>query len=65
MGLATGIAFFASYGALVGNYQSRNNYEHRFGLLGILGLTLLTIFGVFSFVKKERSLWETGLPKYH
>ena len=55
MGLATGIAFFASYWALFGKYQSSNIYENSFGLIGIVGLTLLSIFGIFSFVKKEKS----------
>ena len=54
MGLATGIAFFASYWALFGKYQSTNIYENRFGLIGIIGLTFLSLFGVFSFYKKER-----------
>ncbi len=55
MGLATGIAFFASFWALQGKYQSANVYEHGFGLFGIVGLTFLTIFGVISFIRKERS----------
>jgi len=54
MGLATGIAFFASYWALFGKYQSANVYENKFGLIGIVGLTFLSLFGVFSFYKKER-----------
>ena len=54
MGLATGIAFFASYWALVGKYQSGNFYEHQFGLIGIVGLTFLSLFGVFSFLQKEK-----------
>ncbi len=53
MGLATGIAFFASFWALIGKYQSSNIYEHQFGLFGIIGLTFLTVFGIFSFYKKE------------
>ena len=53
MGLATGIAFFASYWALYGKYQSSNIYEHGFGLIGIVGLTLFSLFGIFSFLKKE------------
>ena len=54
MSLATGIAFFASYWALLGKYQSANFYENSFGLVGIIGLTFLSLFGVFSFYKKER-----------
>ncbi len=55
MGLATGIAFFASFWALTGKYQSGNIYEHQFGLIGIIGLTFLTMFGIFSFYKKENN----------
>lgn len=55
MGLATAIAFFASFWALTGKYQSNSIYEQRFGLIGIIGLIFLTIFGIFSFYKKERS----------
>ena len=54
MGLATGIAFFASYWALLGKYQSANVYEHWFGMIGIVGLTFLSLFGVFSFLQKEK-----------
>jgi Mn2+/Fe2+ NRAMP family transporter len=54
--IATGIAFFAAYWALLGKYQSGNIYEHRFGLIGIIGLTFLTIFGIYSFIKKEKIL---------
>ena len=54
MGIATAIAFFASYWALVGKYQSSNIYEQRFGLIGIIGVTLLATIGVFSFLKKEK-----------
>jgi len=53
MGVATIIAFFASYWALVGKYQSSNIYEQRFGLIGIIGVTLLALIGIFSFYKKE------------
>lgn len=55
MGVATGISFFASYWALIGKYQSANIYEQRFGFIGIIGLTFLTLFGIFSFLKKERN----------
>ena len=54
MGVATLIAFFASYWALVGKYHSNNIYEQRFGLVGIIGVTLLALIGVFSFLKKEK-----------
>lgn len=53
--IATGIAFFASFWALTGKYQSTNLYEHRFGLFGIIGLSFLTIFGVMSYIRKERN----------
>jgi len=55
MGLATGIAFFASYWALFGKYQSSNVYENSFGLIGIIGLTSLSLFGIFSFLKRENN----------
>lgn len=54
MGLATAIAFFAAYWALVGKYNSANVYENRFGLFGIIGLTLLTFIGIFSYWKKNK-----------
>ncbi len=54
MGLATSVAFFASYWALVGKYQSGNVYEHWFGLVGIIGLTLLAVIGVYGFYRKEK-----------
>ena len=53
MGLATGIAFFAAYWALIGKYQSANLYQQRFGLVGIIGLTLLTIVGIWGFLRKK------------
>lgn len=55
MVVATGIAFFASFWALSGKYQSSNVYEHNFGLFGLVGLTFLTIFGIVNFIIKERS----------
>ncbi|MEM6964933.1 MAG: divalent metal cation transporter, partial [Bacteroidota bacterium] len=53
--LATSIAFFASYWALYGKYQSTNTYERQFGLLGMIGIGILTVIGIFSFLKKEKS----------
>ena len=53
MGLATGIAFFASFWALIGKYHSPNLYEHRFGLIGIIGLTVLTLWGIWGFLRKR------------
>ncbi len=53
MGMATGIAYFAAYWALVGKYQSQNLYEQGFAFVGIIGLTFLSLYGVFSFYKKE------------
>lgn len=52
---STLIAFFASYWALYGKYQSTNPYEHQFGLFGMIGISVLTLIGVFSFIKKEKS----------
>jgi Mn2+/Fe2+ NRAMP family transporter len=53
MGLATGIAFFAAYWALTGKYQSTNPYEHWFGLIGIIGLAILTLIGIWGFWRKK------------
>ncbi len=53
MGLATAIAFFASYWALTGKYQSANPYEHYFGLTGIIGLAILTLIGITGFLRKR------------
>ena len=50
---ATGVATFASFWALSGKATSSNIYEHYFGLIGIIGLPLLAIFGIISFYKKE------------
>ena len=50
---ATGVATFASFWALSGKYASNNIYEHYFGLVGLIGLPLLAIFGIISFYKKE------------
>jgi len=54
MGLATSIAFFAAYWALVGKYQNPDLYQHRFGLFGIIGLTLLTAIGIIGFLRRRR-----------
>lgn len=53
MGLATAIAFFAAYWALVGKYQNPDPYQHYFGLVGIVGLTLLTGLGLWGFFRKR------------
>ena len=50
---ATAIAFFASFWALTGKYQSANTYEHYFGLIGIIVLTALTIIGIAGFLSKK------------
>lgn len=54
MGLATSIAFFAAYWALVGKYQSPDRYAHYFGLVGIIGLTLLMGLGILGFLRRKR-----------
>jgi Mn2+/Fe2+ NRAMP family transporter len=54
MGLATAIAFFAAYWALVGKYQNPDPYQHYFGLVGIVGLTLLMALGLWGFWGKSR-----------
>ncbi|MEZ4955185.1 MAG: divalent metal cation transporter [Saprospiraceae bacterium] len=50
---ATGIATFASFWALSGKFASNNIYEHYFGLVGLIGLPLLAIYGVVNFLRKE------------
>ena len=50
---ATGIATFASIWALLGKYQSANVYDHQFGLVGLIGLPILAIIGIGSFLRKE------------
>lgn len=55
MFVATGIATFASIWALVGKYQSANIYDHRFGLVGLIGLPILILIGVIGFMRRERA----------
>ena len=55
MFIATGIATFASIWALVGKYQSDNIYDHRFGLVGLIGLPILVLIGILGFMRRERS----------
>ncbi len=50
---AMGVATFASFWALSGKAASSNIYEHYFGVVGLIGLPLLAIFGIISFYKKE------------
>ncbi|MEM6321527.1 MAG: divalent metal cation transporter [Bacteroidota bacterium] len=50
---ATGIATFASVWALLGKYQSANVYDHRFGLIGLIGLPILAAIGIIGFLRKE------------
>ncbi len=52
---ATGIATFASIWALLGKYQSTNVYDHQFGLVGLIGLPILALIGIVSFMRKEAS----------
>ena len=54
MFVATGIATFASIWALVGKYQSANIYDHRFGLVGLIGLPILALIGVIGFMRREQ-----------
>jgi len=53
MFLATGIATFAAVWALLGKYQSANVYEHTFGMVGLIGLPILALIGIISFMRKE------------
>ncbi len=53
MFLATGIATFAAVWALLGKYQNANVYEHTFGLVGLIGLPILALVGIISFMRKE------------
>ncbi len=55
MFVATGIATFASIWALVGKYQSSNVYDHRFGLVGLIGLPILILIGVIGFMRREQA----------
>lgn len=50
---ATLIATFASFWALSGKFASNNVYEHSFGLVGLIGLPSLAIYGIINFFKRE------------
>lgn len=52
--IATTIATFASVWALLGKYDSANQYEHYFGLFGMIGLVLLAAIGILGFLKREK-----------
>lgn len=51
--LAMGVATFASVWALLSKVQSDLIYEQYFGWIGIVGLPILAITGVYSYLKKE------------
>ena len=51
--LAVLIATFASFWAIWGKVTSSNPLESYLGWLGLIGLPLLMIFGMISFLKKE------------
>jgi Mn2+/Fe2+ NRAMP family transporter len=53
--LAMGVATFASIWALMSKVQSEAIYEQYFGWIGIVGLPILAITGIYSYLKKERS----------
>lgn len=53
--LAMAVATFASVWALMGKMNSEAVYEQYFGWIGIVGVPLLIIIGIFSFLRKERT----------
>lgn len=55
MFLAMGVATFASIWALMSKIQSELAFEQYFGWTGIIGMPLLIILGIYSFLKKERA----------
>ncbi len=53
---ATGIASFASVWALIGKINSANPYENMLGLVGLIALSTLLVFGLYQFWQKERKV---------
>lgn len=53
--LAMGVATFASVWALLSKINSEATFEQYFGWIGIIGMPLLIVAGVYSFLKKERA----------
>jgi len=51
---AAGVATFASVWALLGKMNSPNSYNYYFGLIGVVSLSFLMVFGLFQFWQKER-----------
>ena len=51
--MATGVATFASVWALIGKTNSSNPYEHFLGLLGLILLSVLLIFGIYQYGVKH------------
>ncbi len=57
MGFATAIATFGSAWALTGKFQANSdNWKGVFPLLGLIGLVVLFIIGIRSFLKNESQL---------
>lgn len=53
--LATGSATFASVWALMSKLQSNVAFEQYLAWIGIIGMPLLIIRGIYNFLRKERS----------
>ncbi|GAB5525577.1 MAG: divalent metal cation transporter [Roseivirga sp.] len=53
--LAMGVAIFASVWALLSKIQSETIFEQYFGWIGIVGMPLLIVLGIYSFLKKEKA----------
>ncbi len=51
--IATSAATFACIWNLIGKSQSSKAYEHWFGIVGLIGIPILFLIGVVSFLKKE------------
>ncbi|MEM6884068.1 MAG: divalent metal cation transporter [Verrucomicrobiota bacterium] len=56
MGFATAVATFASAWALTGKYQANSdNWKAIFPILGLIGLVVLFITGISSYLKNEKT----------
>lgn len=57
MGFATSVATFASAWALTGKFQANSdNWKGIFPILGLIGLVVLFVIGITSFLKNEKSV---------
>lgn len=53
--LAISVATFASVWALMSKIESKATFEQYFGWIGIIGMPLLIVLGIYSFFKKEKA----------